>query len=80
MVDKAEVLDHAQVVDVNGEHVGVVDHFEGDEKIKLAKSDPEAGGQHHIIPFSWVKEVDDNKVDSFQNLKMKLKVSGRLCD
>lgn len=62
MVNKAEVMDHAQVVDVNGEHVGVVDHFEGDDKIKLAKSDPEAGGQHHIIPFSWVTEVDDNKV------------------
>ncbi len=62
MVDKAEVLDHVQVVDVDGEHVGVVDHLEGDDKIKLAKSDPEAGGQHHIIPFSWVKEVDDNKV------------------
>lgn len=62
MVDKAEILDHAQVVDVNGEHVGVVDHFEDDDKIKLAKSDPEAGGQHHIIPFSWVKEVDDNKI------------------
>jgi hypothetical protein len=29
MVDKSEILDHAQVVDVNGEHVGIVDHFEG---------------------------------------------------
>lgn len=62
MVSKSEILDHAQVVDVNGEHVGIVDHFEGEDKIKLAKSDPEAGGQHHIIPFSWVREVDDNKV------------------
>lgn len=62
MVDTSKILDHAQVVDVNGEHVGIVDHLDGEDKIKLAKSDPEAGGEHHLIPISWVKDVDDNKV------------------
>ncbi|MEG3132680.1 DUF2171 domain-containing protein [Rouxiella sp. T17] len=62
MVDTSKILDHAQVVDVNGEHVGIVDHLDGEDKIKLAKSDPEAGGKHHLIPISWVKDVDDNKV------------------
>lgn len=62
MVDKSKILDHAQVVDVNGEHVGVVDHLDGEESIKLVKNDPEAGGKHHIIPLDWVKEIDDNKV------------------
>ncbi|WP_312240653.1 DUF2171 domain-containing protein [Pantoea sp.] len=62
MVNKSEILDHAQVVDVDGEHVGVVDHLEGEDKIKLAKSDPNAEGHHHIIPLAWVKEVNDNKV------------------
>ncbi len=62
MVDKSKILDHAQVVDIDGEHVGIVDHLEGEDKIKLAKGDPEAGGQHHLIPVSWVQDVDDNKV------------------
>lgn len=42
--------------------MGIVDHMEGEDHIKLAKSDPESGGQHHLIPLSWVKEVKENKV------------------
>lgn len=62
MVSQSQILDHAQVVDINGEHIGIVDHFEDDQNIKLAKSDPNANGHHHIIPLKWVKEVVDNKV------------------
>ncbi|MBK0004255.1 DUF2171 domain-containing protein [Erwinia sp. S43] len=62
MVNKAEIMDHAQVTDKNGIHVGVVDHLEGDDSIKLVRNEPEAGGIHHIIPLSWVDRVDDNKV------------------
>ena len=35
---------------------GVVDHMEGAETIKLKKDDK---GQHHYIPTSWVRSVDD---------------------
>lgn len=34
----------------------VVDHMVGTDTIKL-KKDPK--GQHHFIPLSWVKTVDD---------------------
>lgn len=34
---------------------GVVDHAEGSE-IKLKKDD---SGKHHLIPMSWVTNVDD---------------------
>ena len=34
----------------------VVDHMEGANSIKLNK---DAKGQHHYIPMSWVKSVDD---------------------
>ena len=30
--------------------------MEGD-RIKLAKNDPQAGGQHHYIPTDWVERV-----------------------
>ncbi len=34
----------------------VVDHMEGSDTIKLAKDDK---GQHHYMPLSWVRSVDD---------------------
>jgi len=61
MVNNSEIKDHAEVVASCGTHVGVVDHLDG-LRIKLAKSDPAAGGQHHFIPLEWVDKVDGNKV------------------
>ncbi len=45
---------------VVGEHIGTVDHVEGD-RIKLTKNDS-PDGQHHYIPLAWVKSVDGNTV------------------
>lgn len=61
MVNNSEIKDHAEVVASCGTHVGVVDHLDG-VRIKLAKSDPAAGGEHHYIPLEWVDKVDGNKV------------------
>ena len=49
--------DHLQVKDVNGEHVGTVDHLEGDQ-LKLTKTDSE-DGQHHYVPLSQVESMDE---------------------
>jgi hypothetical protein len=38
-----------------------VDHVEGD-RIKLARNDPQAGGQHHYIPAEWVERVDGDQL------------------
>ncbi|MEG1210044.1 MAG: DUF2171 domain-containing protein [Leclercia sp.] len=61
MVNNSEIKDHAEVIASCGMHVGVVDHLDG-ERIKLAKSDPQAGGKHHYIPLAWVDKVEGNKV------------------
>src|SRR5690606_13978104 len=61
MVEKSAIKDHTQVVASCGTHVGVVDHLDG-ERIKRAKSDPESGGKHHLIPLGSVDKVEDNKV------------------
>jgi hypothetical protein len=45
---------------VSGEHIGTVDHVEGD-MIKLTKNDSK-DGMHHYIPLSWVASVDGNTV------------------
>ena len=49
--------DHLQVKDKNGEHVGTVDSFDG-EQIKLTKDDS-TDGQHHHVAFSQVESMDN---------------------
>jgi len=49
--------EHMQVKDVNGEHVGTVDHVEGDQ-LKLTRTDS-PDGQHHYVPLSQVESMDE---------------------
>ena len=49
--------EHLQVKDVNGEHVGTVDHVEGDQLKLTRKGSPD--GQHHYVPLSQVESMDD---------------------
>lgn len=56
-MDTSAIQEHMAVVGSDGEHVGVVDGVEG-ERIKLTRTDPEAGGQHHYIPLDWVDAVE----------------------
>ena len=58
MFNKGDIKEHMEVLGSDGQHVGTVDHLEGSSDIKLAKSDPTAGGQHHLIPLAWVDHVD----------------------
>jgi hypothetical protein len=55
---KQDIKEHMEVIGSDGQHVGTVDHLEGTDKIKLTKTDPSAGGQHHFIPLSLVDHVD----------------------
>ena len=52
-----QVSKDTEVVGSDGQHVGVIDHVQGDT-IKLKKLDPSAGGEHHTIPTSWVASTD----------------------
>ena len=55
------IREHMKVIGSDRQPVGTVDHVEG-ERIKLAKNDPQAGGQHHYIPADWVERVDGEQV------------------
>ncbi|MGB9315434.1 MAG: DUF2171 domain-containing protein, partial [Pseudolabrys sp.] len=48
-----------EVLGSDGARVGTAEYLEGSDKIKLTKSDPKSGGQHHIIPLKWADTVDD---------------------
>jgi hypothetical protein len=55
------IREHMKVIGSDRQPVGTVDHVEG-ERIKLAKNDPQAGGQHHYIPADWVAGVEGEEV------------------
>ncbi len=55
-VDTTQIREHMEVIGSDGQHIGVVDHVEGDQ-IKLARNDPSSGGQHHYVPVGQVDAV-----------------------
>lgn len=61
MITPEDIREHMEVVGSDGGHVGRVDHVRGDQ-IELAKLDLGAGFRHHLIPVSWVEQVQDGKL------------------
>ena len=61
MIESTRIREHMEVVGSDGRHVGKVDHVLGTE-IELAKFDLGAGLKHHLIPISWVEDVQDDKL------------------
>ncbi len=53
------IKEHMQVLGSDGILVGVVDHLEGRDRIKLTRNDS-ADGQHHFIDAGLVDHVDDS--------------------
>jgi uncharacterized protein (TIGR02271 family) len=51
------IAEHMDVIAADGVKIGTVDHLEGPDKIKLAKS-TSPDGHHHDIPLTWVDHVD----------------------
>jgi hypothetical protein len=60
MFNKTDIKEHMEVLGSDGQHIGTVDDLEGSSDIKLTKSDPKSGGQHHLIPLAWVDHVDQH--------------------
>lgn len=56
MINATKIKPGIPVVGTTGPQLGIVDHLEGTDTIKLRKNDD---GQHHYIPLSWVTAVDD---------------------
>jgi hypothetical protein len=52
------VTEHMEVIGSDGEKLGTVEAVQGD-RIMLAKTDENAGGQKHSIPCSWIDKVDE---------------------
>jgi hypothetical protein len=61
MMNTSGIREHMKVIGSDRQPVGTVDHVEG-ERIKLARSDPQAQGRHHYIPADWVDRIDGDQV------------------
>ena len=57
-----DIKEHMEVLGADGKHVGTVDCIKDDDKIVLTKSDPQSGGQHHVIPVDLVQRIADEKL------------------
>ncbi len=56
MIDASKIKAAMPVVCSENGQFAVVDHMEGKDSIKLVK---DKSGQHHYIPLSWVRMIDD---------------------
>lgn len=57
-MDTTQIKEHMEIVGLDGQHVGIVDHLDGD-RIKLTHHDSKAEGHHHFLPISAVASVDE---------------------
>lgn len=55
-----QVREHMEVVDDSGQHVGTVDHVDGD-RIKLSRKDS-SDGQHHYVQVSQIAGIEGDKI------------------
>jgi hypothetical protein len=60
-MDASQIKEHMDVVGSDNQHVGTVDHVEG-QRIKLTRKDPSAGGEHHYIGLEMVSSIQDGRV------------------
>lgn len=58
-VQPSQIKEHMDVIASDGMKIGMVDHMEGTNQIKLTKQDA-PDGKHHVIPLSWVDHVDQH--------------------
>ncbi|WP_181705690.1 DUF2171 domain-containing protein [Chthonobacter rhizosphaerae] len=61
MSDPSVIREHLEVVGSDGGHVGTVDSLDG-QRIKLTRTDPDAGGEHHYLHLDVVDRVEGDKV------------------
>jgi hypothetical protein len=55
-----QISKHQEVVDSQGQHLGTVDHVDGD-RIKLTKTDS-PDGEHHYVSLSQVEGIEGGRI------------------
>lgn len=77
-MDTSTIREHMEVVGSDSGHIGSVDHVDDHNRIKLARTDPAAGGVHHWISIDDVERVDDRVVLRVDAATAKLRLVSAL--
>lgn len=64
-ISGSNIVEKAEVLSADGEHIGTVDKVEGNQ-IKLTRKDS-PDGRHHYIPLNWVDSASTNAVHLSRN-------------
>lgn len=60
MFEKQQITKQMEVVDTNGQHIGTVDHVEGDI-VELERSGF-TDNLHHFVPLAAIQKVEGNSI------------------
>lgn len=60
MFDKWQIKERMEVVDFSGQHVGTIDHIDGDA-LKLTRRDT-TDGRHHFIDVDCIDRIENERV------------------
>ena len=60
-MDASQIKEHMDVVGSDDQHIGTVDHLDG-QRIKLTRKDSGAGGEHHYVELNKVSSVEDGRI------------------
>lgn len=61
MTNPGEIREHMEIIGADSGHIGTVDKVDGG-RIKLTRTDRNAGGVHHWLPVAMVDGVEGDKV------------------
>jgi len=60
-MDASQIKAHMEVIGSDEQHVGTVDHVDG-QRIKLTRKDSGSEGEHRYLDLSMVSSVQDGRV------------------
>jgi hypothetical protein len=60
MLDPQQIKEHMEVADASGQHVGTVDHVDGDN-VRLTRTDS-PNGEHRELPLDHLDRIEDGKL------------------
>jgi hypothetical protein len=60
MLDKQQIKQEMEVADASGQHIGTVDHVEG-EQIKLTREDSR-DNRHHFLPLGDLDRIEGDRI------------------
>lgn len=63
--DRSQIIEHAEVLSADNQHIGTVDKIDGDQIVLTRSDSPD--NKHHRVPLEWVASVSSGAVQLNRN-------------